>query len=149
MNSKDKGNIGESRIIYEFVKRNIQVALPFGDNARYDQLAEFGGKINKIQVKYSGCNPTGESVVLACASSTNHTTNKRRTTYESDVDYMAFFVADWNACLLIPIETIGSHKTMCVRRMEPKNGQSKKVHYIDEFSFDKTIQDANIRAGIA
>lgn len=36
MNSKDKGNIGESRIIYEFVKRNIQVALPFGDNARYD-----------------------------------------------------------------------------------------------------------------
>ena len=48
MNSKKKGDIGESRILYEFVKRGIQVAIPFGDNARYDLIAEFNGKLNKI-----------------------------------------------------------------------------------------------------
>ena len=54
MNSKDKGNIGEAIILGEFVKRNIQVSIPFGDNARYDLVADFNGKLNKIQVKY--CN---------------------------------------------------------------------------------------------
>ena len=54
MNSKDKGNIGEAIVLAEFTKRQIQVAIPFGDNARYDLIAEFNGKLNKIQVKYCG-----------------------------------------------------------------------------------------------
>lgn len=48
MNSKDKGNIGEAIVLAEFTKRQIQVAIPFGDNARYDLIAEFNGKLNKI-----------------------------------------------------------------------------------------------------
>lgn len=48
MNSKTKGNIGEAIALAEFAKRNIQVAIPFGDNARYDLIADFNGKLNKI-----------------------------------------------------------------------------------------------------
>ena len=48
MNTKTKGNIGEAIILAEFVKRGIQVSIPFGDNARYDLIAEFNGKLNKI-----------------------------------------------------------------------------------------------------
>jgi len=51
MNSKNKGNIGESQALAEFTKRGIQVSIPFGDNARYDLIADFNGKLNKIQVK--------------------------------------------------------------------------------------------------
>lgn len=82
MNNKDKGNIGESKIIYEFAKRGVQVSIPFGDNARYDLIAEFGGKLNKIQVKYCDQKIKNGSILLPCASSRNHTTNKRYITYE-------------------------------------------------------------------
>ena len=50
MISKEKGNIGEAIILAEFVKRGIQVSIPYGDCARYDLIAEFNGKLNKIQI---------------------------------------------------------------------------------------------------
>lgn len=43
MNTKDKGNIGEAVILAEFMKKGIPVSIPFGDNARYDLIAEFNG----------------------------------------------------------------------------------------------------------
>ena len=48
MQTKRIGNIGESRALFEFVKREIPVYLSFGDNETADLLAEFNGKINKI-----------------------------------------------------------------------------------------------------
>ena len=54
MNSKDKGNIGEAIMLAEFIKRGIQVSIPFGDNARYDLIIDLNGKLYKVQVKY--CN---------------------------------------------------------------------------------------------
>ena len=48
MQTKRIGNIGESRVLFEVVKREIPVYLPFGDNETADLLAEFNGKINKI-----------------------------------------------------------------------------------------------------
>lgn len=36
--TKTKGNIGEAIIIAEFVKRGIQVSIPFGDNTRKEKL---------------------------------------------------------------------------------------------------------------
>ena len=53
MNSKDKGNIGEAIAIAEFTKRNIQVSIPFGDNARYDLVADFNGKDYHIVSDYT------------------------------------------------------------------------------------------------
>ena len=90
MNSKDKGNIGESKILYEFIKRGIQVSIPFGDNARYDLIADFGGKLNKIQVKYYDQQIRYGGISVPCASSTNHTTNKGLTDYIGQIDYFVF-----------------------------------------------------------
>ena len=94
MNSKTKGNIGEAIVLAEFAKRNIQVAIPFGDNARYDLIAEFNGKLNKIQVKYCNQLQNTGSISCPCASSTNHTTNKHYTTYENDVDYFLVYLIE-------------------------------------------------------
>ena len=48
MNSKAKGQLSEARVLYEFQKYNIPVCLPWGDNERYDMVAEFDGKFNRI-----------------------------------------------------------------------------------------------------
>ena len=127
MISKEKGNIGEAVILAEFVKRNIQVAIPVGDNARYDLIAEFNGKLNKIQIKYCDYLSENNSMVCPCASSTNHTTNKHYTTYENDVDYMCFYLPRWNKTMIIPIDVIGNRKEIYVRLDPPKNNQKSKI----------------------
>jgi hypothetical protein len=48
MNNKTKGELSEARALYEFQKAGIPVALPWGDNQRYDMIAEFNGKLNRI-----------------------------------------------------------------------------------------------------
>ena len=53
MNSKTKGQQSEARALYEFQKYHIPVCLPWGDNERYDMVAEFDEKFNRIQVKTS------------------------------------------------------------------------------------------------
>lgn len=53
MNSKVIGNIGEAITIAEFVRRGIPVYTSFGENERADLIAEFNGKLNKIQCKTS------------------------------------------------------------------------------------------------
>lgn len=139
MNSKSKGNIGESKILYEFVKRGIQVSIPFGDNARYDLIADFGGKLNKIQVKYCDQQIINGSIVVPCASSTNHTTNKHYTTYENDIDYFAFYISKWDACLLVSIDETKGKKSLAFRNSPTKNGQKSGIHLIDDYLFDKAL----------
>lgn len=139
MNSKQKGNIGEVIVLSEFVKRGIQCSIPYGDNARYDLIADFNGKLNKIQIKY--CNQKlskNNSIICPCASSTNHTTNKHYTTYEKDVDYFAFYIKEWNTCCLVPISVVKNRKTITFRNTLPSSGQ-KNVQYINDYSFDKIL----------
>lgn len=139
MNSKDKGNIGESIVLTEFIKRGIQVSIPFGDNTRYDLIADFNGKLNKIQVKY--CNQLSEtgSVSCPCASSTNHTTNKHLSTYENDVDYICFYLACWDEVIIVPIEQIGTKKTISFRLDKPKTTNQFSVNLVEDYSFDKIL----------
>ena len=139
MNSKDKGNIGEALALAEFIKYGIAVSIPYGDNARYDLVADFNGKLNKIQVKY--CNQKiseNNSIVCPCASSTNHTTNKHYTTYENDIDYFVFYLAEWNELLLVPIEKIGTKKSIMFRMDKPKNNQYN-CNLVKDYTFDKIL----------
>ena len=140
MNSKDKGNIGEAIVLAEFTKRQIQVAIPFGDNARYDLIAEFNGKLNKIQVKYCGQTTENNSFLCPCASSTNHTTNKHLSTYDNDVDYIAFYLASIDKLLLVPIEQLKGRKTITFRLELPKNGQTIGINLVEDYLLDKIIK---------
>jgi hypothetical protein len=53
MNSKRIGNLGEAKVLCKFVELGIPVYLPFGDNEKADLIADFNGKLNKIQIKTS------------------------------------------------------------------------------------------------
>lgn len=138
--SKTKGNIGEAIIIAEFVKRGIQVSIPFGDNARYDLIAEFGGKLNKIQIKYCSIISENNAAICHSSSSKNHTTNKVMSDYKNDVDYIAFYIAPWNRCCLVPIQECKG-KTFSIRNEDTKNNQQSNTHMIKDYDFDKILNN--------
>lgn len=140
MNSKDKGNLGEALALAEFQKYNITTAIPFGDNARYDLIADFNGKLNKIQVKY--CNQkisdTG-SIPCPCASSYNHTSTRQTwETYENEIDYFVFYLAEWQKIILVPLKIIGNKKSIMFRQTKPKNNQSN-YNLVDDYLFEKIL----------
>ena len=138
MNSKTKGNISEAKTLFEFQKRNIPVCLPWGDNERYDMIAEFNGKLNRIQVKTANEENNG-SIKCYCRSSKNHTTNKSLDTYEQDVDYFVFYNQTRDIIALVPIEEINSCKAISLRIEPTKNGQINGIRFFEDYSFDKIL----------
>lgn len=141
MITKEKGNVGEAMVLSEFVKRGIQCSIPYGDNARYDLIADFNNKLNRIQIKYCNHITENNSIMCRCTSSKNHTTNKSYTTYENDIDYFAFYLAPFNKCILVPIDDIGVNKAITVRFAPSRNNQNKKIRYIEDYSFDKILNN--------
>ena len=139
MNSKDKGNIGEAVALAEFTKYGIQCAIPFGDNARYDLIAEFNGKLNKIQVKFCNSKTECDSYTCRLVSSKNHTTNKVLSNYTEDVDYMVFYIKELNVCLLVPIDKCKNQTIITFRNKETLNNQTKRTHLIKDYTFDKIL----------
>ena len=139
MNSKDKGNLGQALALAEFIKYNIPVAIPFGDNNRYDLIADFNGKLNRIQIKYCNQQTENNSIICPCSSSTNHTTNKHYTTYVNDVDYFVFYIVAWNKLLLVPIEKIGNRKTITFRLTENGLKTVPNANYAEDYFFENTL----------
>ena len=137
--TKQLGNIGESKTLDAFVEMGIPVYIPYGDNEKADLVAEFNGKLNKIQVKYCGQTTENNSFLCPCASSTNHTTNKHLSTYDNDVDYMAFYLASIDKLLLVPIEKLKGKKTITFRLEPPKNGQHIGINLVEDYLLDKII----------
>ena len=135
-NSKTKGQLGEAYALYEFQKHEIPVCIPWGDNERYDLIAEFDGKFNRIQVKVCNEEHNG-SIICYCRSSTNHTTNKKLTTYENEIDYFVFVNLTYDLIAIVPFEDTCNKNTICLRITPPANGQTKNVKFFKDYSFEK------------
>lgn len=138
--NKIKGNIGESAILFEFVKRQIPVSIPYGDNERYDLIAEFNGKLNRIQVKYCDhSSGTKDGISCPCASSMNHTaTREGWEGYQNDVDYFAYYFPRYNYCCLVPIEYVGTRKSITMNFSEEK--PTSAANWYKDFSFEEIIK---------
>lgn len=136
MNTKTKGQLSEARALYEFQKYNIPVCIPWGDNERYDMIAEFNGKFNRIQVKT--CNEEQNGAICCYTrSSTNHTTNKKLSTYENDVDYFVFINQTYDLIAIVPIEDIGDKKQIRLRIWPALNNQQYNTKFFNDYTFDK------------
>ena len=81
MTTKQLGNIGEAKALAKFVELQIPVYIPFRDNEKSDLIADFNGKLNKIQVKTSEEWIDSEKFVISLVSSTMHRNSGTRHPY--------------------------------------------------------------------
>ena len=91
------------------------------------------GKLEKIQIKYSSQQESEGSIVFKTASSTNHTTNKHYSTYENDVDAFLLYNALTDEVYYVPMEIIGTKKTLTMRMQPSKNGQIKNCLFTSDY----------------
>lgn len=138
MNTKRIGNIGEAKVLCKFVELGIPVYIPFGDNERADLIAEFNGKLNKIQIKTSLKAEDGK-MVFDLVSSTTHRNNGVKHVYdETEIDYFACYNVARDKLFLIPIEK-APNTAITIRYEKPKNNQVKGIIFEHEYEIDRVL----------
>jgi len=132
MNTKTKGDITTAKILTRLLECEIPVSIPFGDNQRYDLIAEFSGSLQRIQCKTARWNASKTSLQFQTVSSTNHTTNKVKKGYCGEIDYFATSVLGDARVFLIPISVTGnSAKVFTLTLEESHQNQWVKRNGID------------------
>lgn len=136
LDTKQKGNLTELQCLAAFVEHGCMVSIPYGDNSKYDFIADVEGHLLKIQVKTSSIK--GENAIsFSCRTTHVNCSGTKRERYTKEqIDY---FATMWNGqCYLVPITECSSEKTL--RFAPPKNGQVKGITFASEYLLERQIQ---------
>lgn len=130
MTTKQLGNIGEAKTIAEFVQMQVPVYPAFGDNEKSDMIADFNGKLQRVQVKTSEKCKDGR-MIFSLVSSTMHRKNGVKHIYTNDeVDYFALYNLEANKLLLVPFSDIGGKtEVRFLVEYEPSKNQHKNLNW--------------------
>ena len=128
--TKRKGDLGEAMVMADALRRGYKVAIPIGEDWRYDLIILRDGKLERVQCKFTVSN--GDFVEVHCRSSNNWSTFK----YTSeDVDWMAVYDQTTDKCYYIPSNLLGTGRTMISLRLTPtKNNQKVGVLWASSFT---------------
>jgi Holliday junction resolvase len=133
MESHRKGELTEAVVVAELKRRGIPVSRPFGDNERYDVVAETpGGVLLKLQVK-TGRFERGTVVFDGVSMHTNSRGNVYKP-YDGDVDYFAIYCHELEELYLVSEQRVGSSMTL---RVESPEQPDPKINPAEEYQFDR------------
>ena len=141
MTTKQIGNIGEAKVLSKFVSMGIPVYLPFGDNEKADLIAEFNGKLNRIQVKTS-LKAEEDKMIFSLVSSTTHRQAGVKHVYTNEeIDYFALYNIEKDMLFLVSIleENLPSSQ-LTIRLEEPKFKNQYKSFVAQDYTFEKQIK---------
>lgn len=140
MTTKQLGNIGEAKALAKLVSMNIPVYVGFGDNERADLVAEFNGKLNKLQVKTSEKFEDNQFVASLKSSTIRNQNHYYHTYNASEIDYFIIYNLESDILLLLPIEEFENRTQVKFRipYIETHN-QYKSLNY-EDYLFDKIIK---------
>ena len=129
------GNITELEVQTYVTKLGVQVSIPYGDRARYDQIWDVNGKLLKIQVKHA--NEKGETIEIKCKSIVHRNGKHVSLRYTKDqIDGIATFYK--GKCYLIPVEkTTRDIKTL--RFGKPKSNIQSTVNWAIDYEVEKYL----------
>lgn len=139
LDAKKKGNLTEMQCMSAFMEQGCGVSIPFGDNSKYDFIADVDGHLLKIQVKTASLK-NDNVIKFSCRSTHVNCTGVKNIRYSAnDIDYFATY---WdNKCYLVPVEECSVEKTL--RFVPPKNGQIKGITFAKDYLLN--IQLAKIK----
>lgn len=127
--TKTKGDLGEALIMADILRRGYRVALPVGEDWRYDLIVLRGKLFERVQCKYT---ESKNGVISVICRNCNHRSVKKYNS--SEVDWIACYDNTTNKCYYIPSSFLGDGRAVISLRLTPpKNNQQKNVLYAKEF----------------
>jgi hypothetical protein len=147
---KRKGDLAELKVAADLIDRGCRLSIPFGEDCNYDLIADYEGRLHRVQVKYTRSN--GQVVQVRCRSH-SITKGKVRMTklYTAEmVDWIATYDCTTERCYYCPSWELGTGRAELRLRLVPaRNGQRIGIRdagrYLDpDFSVDPGVEPAGI-----
>jgi hypothetical protein len=130
--TKAIGDRSEAAVLYHLAHRGYLVSIPFGENHRYDLIADDGERLLRIQVK------TGRirhgAILFNCCSTHGHRRSGSLSIrpYFGEIDYLAVYCPENGKTYIIPekdlVRTIGS-----LRLAPTGNRQGRRIRWAAKY----------------
>jgi hypothetical protein len=135
----EKGAIAEAKIYAAAVEAGIVVARPLTEGRRYDLIFDLGSKPLRVQCKWA---PRRGDVVVVRGGTCRYTPSGYvRTTYGvSEVDGIAAYCPELDACFYVPIDDIAGKAVTHLRLSPTRNGQRAGVTMADDHRLGAVAQ---------
>ena len=129
MNTKDKGNITELKVMTRLAELGHTVSVPFGENARYDLIWDDDGQLKRVQCK-TGRLRNGVIRFNTCSRDKRDFLKKK--SYDNEVECFGVYCGDNDTVYVVPVDDAPSAEGT-LRVLAAKNGQSSGVRMAKDY----------------
>lgn len=137
MSTKLKGDIAEQAAIMKILELGWGIAKPIGDRLPYDLIADFSGRLVKLQVKCAWFNEKNQCYVIDVRrTKTNRRIMLRELYNANDFDFALVYIPDLNIFYVFPVKVFisyGSVITLVVsekRQRKPKSAAYREAFWL-------------------
>ena len=147
---KQKGDLAELKVAADLSARGCRLSFPFGEDSDYDLIADFRGRLHRIQVKFAKSD--GRMVPVRCRSHSLTKGKVRQTKHYTAemVDWIAVYDQTTERCYYCPSRELGDGRsTLNLRLVPARNGQRQRIREAHEYtdpdlSLDPRMEPAGI-----
>ena len=132
MNSYQKGNLSEAKIVAKLLELNKLVFKPVGEGYRYDLLIDNSdGTYTRVQCKTARLNRSG-CIIFATGSRGGHNKSKNKG-YHNEADVFMIYSKHTDKVYLVPVEN-ASKSSMMLRITKPKK-VIDNIKWADDYEY--------------
>ena len=128
--TKTKGDLGQAMVMADALRRGYKVAMPLGEDWRYDLIVLKNGKLLKVQCKYTEA--TNGVIRVRCETHDGRSYYRYK---QKDIDYMAVYDKITDRCYYVGNEYLGEdgRGVIHLRISDTKNKQKKNILFARDF----------------
>ena len=136
-NTTNVGNIGQAFVIAKFIELGIPVYTPMGEGYPTDLIADFKGKLNRIQVKTTENLHDDSYMTWKITHQQGFHGNRIKYTKE-EVDYFALYCLETKGLYLVPYDKAKTNEL--VIRLDSYEGvRTKVMKFESEYKFENFV----------
>ena len=129
-----KGSLTEIRCITAFMENNIEISIPYGNNARYDFILDTGTKLLRIQVKSSAWNDDHSAFNFNGYSQHSLGNGNKRMKYTNkEIDY---FMTEKDGQFYLYPATEDGFASKCLRVFSDAKNQTQ-INWAKDYLFEE------------
>jgi PD-(D/E)XK endonuclease len=145
---KQKGDLAELKVAADLIDRGCRLSIPFGEDCDYDLIADYEGRLHRVQVKHTTSD--GRIILVRCRSHslTNGKVRAVKQYTPAMVDWIAVYDCTTERCYYCPSRELGKGRNTLTLRLQPaRNNQRFGIRtaetYTDpDFSADPSMEPA-------
>ena len=135
LQTADKGNLSEARILAAFVAAGYLVSVPFGSGHKYDFVVDDSKRLLRVQCK-TGRVKNGTLLFNAYSQSGNGSV---KMSYRGLADLFAVLNPEGDKVYLVPVEDVGV--TVGSLRLKPTlNRQAQRVRWAESYLLRSLVE---------